>query len=74
GPGEVNAGIYAMKTSTLTAIPPRFPCSLEKDVFPQLLKRQLYGYRHTVDFIDIGVPESYFQANRFFQSIGHKPG
>lgn len=74
GPGDINAGIYALKTSILTSIPSRIPCSLEKDVFPQLLKHQLYGYRSTCDFIDIGVPESYFQANRFFQSIGYKSG
>jgi NDP-sugar pyrophosphorylase family protein len=66
--GWINAGVYLLKKSTLEAIPNDAPFSLEREMFPQLAKRGLYGYPVGASFIDIGTPESYAEAEAFFRS------
>lgn len=68
GEGFINAGIYFFRKGVLSGYPDNEPISLEKDIFPELINTGLYGYLGKGDFIDIGTPESYGMAERFFQS------
>ena len=67
GPGWINAGIYLLARRTLQDVPPDRSVSLEREVFPVWIGRGLLGYPGGGRFLDIGTPESYRQAERFFQ-------
>jgi D-glycero-alpha-D-manno-heptose 1-phosphate guanylyltransferase len=59
----INAGVYALDRSVLDAIPSSPPMiSFEKDIFPTLIGRGLFGFVTTGFFIDIGVPGEYQRA------------
>jgi len=60
-PGVVNGGVYVFSQRVLPQIPARSG-SLEKDVFPQLLKNGVYALEQRGMFIDIGTPEDYARA------------
>ena len=66
--GYINAGVYMIKSTELHRIPDRAPCSLEYDFFPAMIGKRIYGYKTKGKFIDIGTPESYAQAEEFFDS------
>ncbi|MBN1127845.1 MAG: nucleotidyltransferase family protein [Chitinispirillaceae bacterium] len=66
GPGLMNAGMYLMATSRIGSIPADRALSLEKDIFPQWIAGGLHGYAGGGRFIDIGIPEDYARAERFF--------
>jgi NDP-sugar pyrophosphorylase family protein len=66
GAGWINAGIYLFRRDTLQTIPADRPVSLEKEVFPSLIGRGLYAFAQEGRFLDIGTPESYAEAERFF--------
>ena len=68
GTGLINAGVYIMKTSVLQKIPDKAPCSLEYDFIPAMIGKNIYGYVADGKFIDIGTPESYSHAEKFFGS------
>jgi D-glycero-alpha-D-manno-heptose 1-phosphate guanylyltransferase len=68
GGGWINAGVYLLERTLLETIPAGGEVSLERDTFPGLIGKGLYGFRmETGGFIDIGTPDSYAQASRFFQ-------
>ncbi|MBI4060283.1 MAG: NTP transferase domain-containing protein [Elusimicrobia bacterium] len=54
---HINAGIYALNSEVWPYIPAERPCSLEKEVFPSLLKRGLRGWIAPAELFDIGTPE-----------------
>ena len=66
GCGYINAGIYLLKRRVLLSIPYGKMHSLETDLFHDLVKRGLFGYKQEGEFIDIGTPRSYSRANLFF--------
>lgn len=66
GSGWINAGIYLFSRSLLGTIPEGRPVSLEREMFPAWIGRNIYGYRSAGRFIDIGTPERYASAERFF--------
>ena len=66
GAGWINAGIYLLARSRVAALPEGVPLSLERDVFPAWVGRGLHGYRTRARFLDIGTPQSYARASRFF--------
>lgn len=67
GSGLINAGIYLIDRELLTELPEKQFVSLEKDFFPELVRTGLlFGQVSSGDFIDIGTPESYLQAQHFF--------
>ncbi len=66
GPGWINAGIYVLKKSVLESTPSGRAFSLEIDFFPSIVGKALYGYKSSRGFIDIGTPQSYAMAERFF--------
>lgn len=59
GEGLVSCGIYVIQEDALRFIPEGRPFSLECDLIPLLLEREvgLYGYRFNGRFYDIGTPE-----------------
>ena len=67
GVGWINAGIYILQKSLIADMPSTKPFSLEHDFFPKLVGHGLYGYCSNGDFIDIGTPETYAQAENFFK-------
>ncbi len=70
GPGLINAGVYLLGKELLEQIPSQVPLSLERDVFPRWAARGLLGgYPTRAPFLDIGVPEAFYQAQDFFASL-----
>ena len=61
-PGTINGGVYLMKRELLDQIP-EGKVSLENEMIPKWLKegRSLGGFVNDGYFIDIGVPEAYYQ-------------
>jgi len=70
-PGLVNGGVYVFNRVVLQHIPDG-PASLERDLFPRLLKYGVYAREQEGIFIDIGTPEDYARAqelcNRLYQA------
>jgi len=62
GRGPVNAGVYAMRKAVLAGIAAGRNISLEKEVFPSMAGKALYGYECGAEFIDIGTPERFGSA------------
>ena len=60
---EVNAGSYLLERSVLDEIPPDREVSIEREVFPKLVGRGLYGIRLDGYWVDIGTPDRFLQAN-----------
>jgi mannose-1-phosphate guanylyltransferase len=63
GPGEINAGCYCLERSILDLIPPDRAVSIEREIFPQLVGKGLYGVRLDGYWLDIGTHERYEQAD-----------
>jgi len=63
----INAGIYLLDKSILKLIPEETCCSLEKEIFPKLLRRRFYGYKCKGFFVDIGTPETYYAFNKIMK-------
>jgi len=65
---QVNGGVYVLRPSVLKAV--AYRCgdrvSLEKEIIPELLAGgvRVYGETYRGLFMDIGVPEDYFLAQR----------
>ena len=62
GPGLINAGVYLLRKQIVRNLPASTAISLEREVFPRLLDRQVYGLVCTGLFIDIGIPDDLRQA------------
>ena len=70
GTGWVNAGIYLLNRSLIEEISPDTPSSLERTMCPAWVSsKRCYGFLSQTDFLDIGTPESYAQAEAFFTSV-----
>lgn len=67
-PGLVNAGVYVFDRAILQHIP-EGPASLENDVFPKLLGRDIYALQQRGMFIDIGTPEDYGRAQEIVDRL-----
>jgi NDP-sugar pyrophosphorylase family protein len=66
--GWINAGIYVIARDRLETIPSDHPVSLEQEMMPLWIEHGVNGYRTGpgTRFLDIGVPEAYAEAERFF--------
>lgn len=59
----INAGCYVLEREVLDAMPPAGSnFSIERDVFPALVGRGLYGFSAHGYWLDIGTPERYLQG------------
>lgn len=63
--GFINAGIYLFHKTDLENFPQNTNISLEKDILPKLIGN-LFVVPCEGDFIDIGTPNSYKEAESFF--------
>ncbi len=64
----INAGCYALSPEILDYIPADKKVSMEREIFPKLAEEnKLRGYRYYGEWIDIGVPDDYLQANKILQ-------
>jgi Nucleoside-diphosphate-sugar pyrophosphorylase involved in lipopolysaccharide biosynthesis/translation initiation factor 2B, gamma/epsilon subunits (eIF-2Bgamma/eIF-2Bepsilon) len=63
----VNGGIYMFEPEIFHYIPEETPVSMEREVFPRLLKSNggIYVYPRETHFFDIGVPEDYHAFQKF---------
>jgi NDP-sugar pyrophosphorylase family protein len=68
GPGLINAGVYLLRKQIVRDLPPDTTISLEREVFPRLLNRRVYGLITTGLFIDIGIPEDLKRAQGLLAS------
>lgn len=66
GKGLINAGVYFIKKNFLFEIPVKVAISFENKIFPSWIGKKLYGFKTTGKFIDIGTPEYYQKAEKFF--------
>jgi NDP-sugar pyrophosphorylase family protein len=66
GAGWINAGVYLMQREWIQQIPAGRAVSLEREIFPQRVGQQLYGYKAPARFLDIGTPQDYALAAEFF--------
>src|SRR5437773_8729114 len=62
GAGLINAGVYLIRKQIVAELPAGTAISLERDVFPRLLGRRVYGLVSTGLFIDIGIPDDLKRA------------
>jgi D,D-heptose 1,7-bisphosphate phosphatase len=73
GPGLISGGIYALRKSCLDRLP-EGPSSIESDLFPKLaLENRLAGVPGDGFFIDIGIPETYEEAQFAVPEWKRKP-
>lgn len=75
GSGLINAGIYLMEPEILEHIAPDSAVSLERDVFPQLLRAgaPIAVSAQQGAFFDIGTPESYASFVGFCERLAPSP-
>jgi mannose-1-phosphate guanylyltransferase len=61
----INAGIYIIEPEVLGYIPPATPSMVERQLFPQLLKKgePILAYPSDSYWLDIGTPEKYLKAH-----------
>lgn len=64
--GWINAGVYCLSREVAQAIPVAQACSLEREIFPRLIGTGLFGFKAGREFLDIGTPRSYEEAQSFF--------
>lgn len=64
--GWINAGVYLLAREIISSIAADRAVSLESQIFPGLLNGTLSASQTGGDFLDIGTPESYAKAERFF--------
>lgn len=68
----VEAGVSAFRRSVLQRIPQNGVVSLEKEVYPELIKhRQLFGHQTRQRFFDIGTPERLRTIEKFLLHDHH---
>lgn len=62
--GLVSVGIYLLHRAIFSEIPPNKTCSIEYDIFPQLVNKNFFGFVTHNKFIDIGTPERLKQVRK----------
>jgi mannose-1-phosphate guanylyltransferase len=56
---RISAGAYVLEREVLSALESGRPASIERDVFPDLVGKGLFGYLADGYWLDIGTPERY---------------
>jgi len=60
--GRINAGTYILEEHVLELIPSGRAVSIEREIFPLLVRNGLYGFHFDDYWIDIGTPDRYLEA------------
>jgi NDP-sugar pyrophosphorylase family protein len=68
GPGLINTGVYLLRKQIVRNLPAGTAISLEREVFPRLLERGVYGLISKGIFIDIGIPDDFKRAQTLLAS------
>ncbi len=63
----INGGVYLFNKSVFSKMPKEDKFSLEYDFFPLMAGKGLYGYKKSGFFIDIGTPERFLAAKKYFK-------
>ncbi|MEA2251029.1 MAG: mannose-phosphate guanylyltransferase [Solirubrobacteraceae bacterium] len=58
----ISAGAYVLERSVLDLIPSDRNVSIEREIWPQLIGKGLFGFAAEAYWLDIGTPERYLQA------------
>ena len=66
--GWINAGVYLLNRDLIAEIPSGRAVSIEKEMFPRWTTRAFYGFKGNGTVVDIGTPERFAAANRYFAS------
>jgi NDP-sugar pyrophosphorylase family protein len=67
--GYINAGVYLFERAMLEHFPIG-ASSIERDVFPELLRnRAMIGWHTEAEFIDIGIPIDYKRSHEFMARV-----
>ncbi len=61
----INAGVYLIQKQVFEKWPVDQNVSMEKEILPTLIPAGIYGHVSQGPFIDIGIPESYREAENF---------
>ena len=64
--GVINTGIYLLEPEILDYIPKNRRVSLEREVFPNIIGKGLFGKIYDCHFVDIERPETYKQFRQNF--------
>lgn len=67
-PGVINGGVYIFERSFLDHIQPG-NSSLEREVFPRVLRLGVFAKEEKGLFIDIGTPEDYARAQDLYEQL-----
>jgi mannose-1-phosphate guanylyltransferase len=59
---RINAGAYVLERGVVDEIPAGRAVSFEREVFPLLVGRGLYGHRAAGYWVDIGTPQRYLES------------
>ena len=70
--GLINAGVYMIKKTLFDSIKEQTVISLEKELLPVFIKKDVFGYIGKGKFIDIGIPENYRIAGKYLYKEGVK--
>lgn len=70
--GWVNSGIYLIEEHMIKTIPVSKSVSLEHEMFPEWIGNGLYGFQRRGRFLDIGSPETFVKAQKFFAYQGQR--
>jgi NDP-sugar pyrophosphorylase family protein len=69
--GWISAGVYVLSKEAFEPVKAMETSSIEKDVFPYWVDKGLYGFKVQSPFIDIGLPDTYAAAGKFFEDCGY---
>jgi mannose-1-phosphate guanylyltransferase len=58
----ISAGAYVLEREILELVPPERNVSIEREVWPRLIGKGLYGFPSESYWLDIGSPERYLQC------------
>lgn len=64
----INAGTYVLEAEVFDHIPAGRPVSIEREVFPALVEKGLFGYQAGEFWTDAGKPLDYIEAHRMLMN------
>jgi len=67
--GFINAGIYILNRDLFAQVAENKVISMEKEILPEMIKNDAYGYISNGRFIDIGIPETYEIADDYLKEV-----
>jgi NDP-sugar pyrophosphorylase family protein len=62
----INGGVYIFDQAVFSDMPAAGRFSLERDLFPRMTGKGIFGYYAPGFFIDIGTPERFVKAEKYF--------